>query len=91
MVVVKAKVNKPDIDVDQVYTGTFNFDFATKMNLTLPVYRIRAEDSLLPCCSGGWEDMVSSEKKGFGASAKGIFDCTCPKVPTKAQYLQEDN
>jgi hypothetical protein len=72
----------PDIDVDQVYTGTFNF--ATKMNLTVPVYKSVSEDYWLPCCSGGWEDMSYSDKKGFGTDAKGIFDCTCPKEPAKA-------
>jgi hypothetical protein len=69
--------SKPDIDVDQVYTGTF--DIATKMNLTLPVYKTLSEDFWLPCCSGGWVDMMYSDKKGFGADAKGVFDCTCPK------------
>lgn len=67
----------PDIDIDQAYTGTFNF--ATKMNLTVPIYKSVSEDYWLPCCSGGWEDMRYSDKKGFGTDAKGIFDCTCPK------------
>jgi len=74
--------SNPDIDIDQVYTGSFNF--ATKMNLTVPVYKSVSEDSWLPCCSGGWEDMMYSDKKGFGTDAKGIFDCTCPKGPAKA-------
>ena len=68
---------KPDIYVDQVYTGTF--DFATKMNLTVPVYKSVEEDSWLPCCSDGWSGMNLNDKKGYGASAKGIFDCTCFK------------
>jgi hypothetical protein len=66
-----------DINVDQVYTGTF--EFATKMNLTVPVHKTVSEDSWLPCCSGGWEDLMNLDKKDFGADAKGIFDCTCPK------------
>ena len=72
----------PDIDVDQVYTGTF--DFSTKMNLTIPVYKSVSEDSWLPCCSGGWDDMINSDKKSFGADTKGIFDCTCFKRILKA-------
>lgn len=72
----------PDIDIDQAYTGTFNF--ATKMNLTVPIYKSVSEDYWLPCCSGGWEDMRYSDKKGFGTDAKGIFDCTCPKAVEKA-------
>jgi hypothetical protein len=78
----KSAWSNPDIDVDQVYTGTF--EFATKMNLTVPVYKSVSEDYWLPCCSGGWEDMSYSDKKGFGTDAKGIFDCTCPKGLTKA-------
>jgi len=72
---------KPNITIDEVYTGTFVF--ATKMNLTLPVTKIVSEDSWLPCCSGGWEDLMYSDKKDFGTDAKGIFDCTCPKWLTK--------
>jgi hypothetical protein len=74
--------SKPDIDLDQVYTGTF--DFATKMNLTLPVYKSVSADSWLPCCSDGWSDLMYSYKKDFGVDAKEIFDCTCPKGLTKA-------
>lgn len=78
---------KPDIYVDQVYTGSF--DFATKMNLTVPVYKSVEEDSWLPCCFGGWDGMNLNDKKGYGASAKGIFDCTCFNVPAEAQYSKE--
>jgi len=74
--------SNPDIDIDQIHTGTFNF--ATKMNLTVPVYKSVSEDSWLPCCSGGWDGMNYNDKKSFGASAKGVFDCTCPKWLTKA-------
>lgn len=69
--------NKPNIAIDEDYTGTFNL--ATKMNLTLPVTEILSEDEWLPCCSGGWTDMMNTDKKAFGVDAKGIFDCTCPK------------
>jgi hypothetical protein len=83
----KSAWHNPNINVEEDYTGTF--DIATKMNLTVPVTRIVSEDSWLPCCSGGWEDMSYSDKKSFGTDAKGIFDCTCYNVPTKAQYPQE--
>jgi len=78
----KSAWHKPNIYVDEDYRGTF--DFATKMNLTLPVYKTLSEDFWLPCCSGGWENLMSSDKKGFGADAKGIFDCTCPRAVEKA-------
>jgi hypothetical protein len=74
----KSAWHNPNITIDEDYTGTFNF--ATKMNLTLPVTKVMSEDSWLPCCSGGWVDLMNSDKKSFGADAKGIFDCTCPNV-----------
>jgi len=77
----KSAWSNPNIDVDQVYTGTF--EFATKMNLTVPVDKSVSEDYWLPCCSGGWVDMAYSDKKSFGTDARGIFDCTCPKGLTK--------
>ena len=83
----KSSWSKPDIDVDQAFSGTFNF--ATKMNLTLPVYKSSIEDSWLPCCSSGWVDITYSDKKSFGADSKGIFDCTCYEEPTKAQYTRK--
>lgn len=67
----------PNIAIDEYYTGTFNL--TTRMNLTLPVSTNVSEDEWLPCCSGGWMDLMDSDKKGFGADAKAIFDCNCPK------------
>lgn len=78
----KTAWSNPDIDIDQVHVGTFNF--AANMNLTVPVYKSVSDDSWLPCCSGGWKDMMSSDKNDFGADAKGVFDCTCPKGLTNA-------
>jgi hypothetical protein len=66
--------NKPDIAIDEDYTGTF--ELKTRMNLTLPISKIVSEDPWLPCCSGGWEDLNISDKMGFGANAKGIFNCS---------------
>lgn len=79
--------HKANINVDEDYVGTFNF--ATEMNLTMPVSRIVGDDSLLPCCYGGWDTMNYEDQKGFGASTKGIFDCTCSKVLTKPEYPEE--
>lgn len=36
-------------------------------------------DTWLPCCNGGWNDMVQSDQGDFGTDAKGVFDCTCYK------------
>ncbi len=63
------------VAVDEVYSGTF--DIKTNMSLVWPVFRFESDYSWLPCCSGGWNDMSSSDKKGFGMSANRIFDCSC--------------
>jgi hypothetical protein len=63
------------LDVDQVYTGTFNLK--TNMSLSWPVVSLVSEDSWLPCCYGGWENMSTLDNEGFGMDAKMIFDCTC--------------
>ncbi len=36
--------------------------------------------------SGDLDTMAIYDRKGFGASTGGIFDCTCYKAPTTAQY-----
>lgn len=82
----KVASHNPNIDVEEDYTGTF--DIVTKMNLTLPVTKIVSGDSWLPCCSGGWVDMMNPDKKAFGVDAKGIFDCTCPKEYLGAKNLK---
>ena len=43
------------------------------------------EDEWLPCCYAGFGDMNSEDAKAL-KSANGIFDCTCFKVPDKAQF-----
>ncbi len=40
-------------------------------------------DSWLPCCNGGWNDLMYFDKTGFGTGAKGVFDCTCYKGTPK--------
>lgn len=62
-------------ELDETYSGTF--DLNTTMRLVWPMASGAYEDSWLPCCSGGWNDMSLYDKKGFGRSTKGIFDCTC--------------
>jgi hypothetical protein len=63
------------IDIDEVYTGTFNLN--TNMSLSWPVISIMSEDYWLPCCYGGWKNLSSTNKEDFSTDAKRIFDCTC--------------
>ena len=55
------------------------------MTLEVPYHLIQTKDDWLPCCTGGFADMNYLDKKPF-KSATGIFDCTCFKVPTQAQF-----
>jgi len=46
---------------------------------------IKKVDEWLPCCSGGFFSMNPVDQKTL-KSAKGVFDCSCFVVPTKAQF-----
>ncbi len=78
---------KPLIELDEDYAGSFHI----KKNMNLYTYSDdkEREDSWLPCCSGGFSDMNYADAKVFG-SARGIFDCTCVKVPGKGNF-QDDH
>ena len=69
--------------VDEDYLGTYNMQ--KNMSQTFNWKWTRERDDWLPCCSGGFADMNFEDQKPF-KSAKGVFDCTCFKVPTQAQF-----
>jgi hypothetical protein len=69
---------------DERFVGTY--DIVKNIRMKSRFELARNDDSWLPCCSEGWSDMRLPDKKGFGASAKGIFDCSCYKVPSTAQF-----
>ncbi|VVB68797.1 Uncharacterised protein [uncultured archaeon] len=74
-------------DIDQDFLGTYSID--TKMKLSWPVTRIKGDDDWLPCCSDGYLTMPTyyrTGSKGFGSDVKGVFDCTCFKPPSQAQF-----
>jgi hypothetical protein len=75
---------KPLIELDEDYGGSFHIE----KNINLYTYseeEEEEEDSWLPGCYGGFSDMNYPDAKAF-KSARGIFDCTCIKVPAKAQF-----
>jgi hypothetical protein len=81
---MKAWHGKPLIEVDEEYVGTYHI--AKKMNLsTYAPDPEEKEDYWLPCCYLGFADLNYADARVFN-SAKGIFDCTCFKVPDKAQF-----
>lgn len=74
---------KPSIEIDEDYWGTYHIE--KNMTLEVPYHSKQTSDDWLPCCFGGFSDMTTWDKKAF-KSAKGIFDCTCFKAPTQAQF-----
>lgn len=83
---VKAKKSAwrdPSIEIDEDYWGTYHIE--KNMTLEVPYHLIQKKDDWLPCCFGGFNDMNIKDKGAF-KSATGIFDCTCFKAPTQAQF-----
>ena len=68
---------------DERYVGTY--DIVKNLRMKSRFDTIQKEDEWLPCCSGGFSSMNPLDQRPF-KSAKGIFDCTCFVVPTKAQF-----
>lgn len=78
---------KPAIEIDEDYFGTYHIE--KNMSIEVPYKKVITEYDWLPCCAGGWDDMYSWDQKGHGASTKGIFDCSCYKAPSEAQFQRE--
>ncbi|MDM7912949.1 MAG: hypothetical protein QUS09_07620, partial [Methanotrichaceae archaeon] len=74
----------PSIEIDEDYWGTYHIE--KNMTLEVPYKKVEAVEDWLPCCFGGWDTMNYRDQKGFGKSTKGVFDCTCFKAPTQAQW-----
>jgi hypothetical protein len=79
----KSAWKNPSIEIDEDYWGTYHIE--KNMTLEVPYHLIQKRDDWLPCCFGGFTDMNLIDKKAF-KSATGVFDCTCFKVPTVAQF-----
>ncbi len=67
---------------DERYVGVYDIEKNILMRSRSDLYK--QDDDWLPCCYGGWSDMRYYDQKGFGKSAKGVFDCTCYKAPSHA-------
>jgi hypothetical protein len=76
---------KPLLELDEDYVG--NFKIKKNMNLYTYTDDKEKEDPWLPCCYGGFSDMNYADARIF-KSARGVFDCTCFEVPTKAQLSE---
>jgi hypothetical protein len=79
----KSAWKNPAIEIDEDYWGTYHIE--KNMTLEVPYHLIQKGDDWLPCCFGGYDYLNAMDKK-YLKSAAGIFDCTCFKVPTTAQF-----
>ena len=73
---------KPLIEIDEDYIGSYHIE--KNMTLSAIEEEEEEEDEWLSCCYGGFGDLNKMDAKAF-ESTKGIFDCTCFKVPGIAQ------
>jgi hypothetical protein len=79
----RSAIQNPAIEIDEDYWGTYHIE--KNMTLEVPYYLKQVKDDWLPCCFGGFDSMNYFDKKPF-KSATGVFDCTCFKAPTQAQF-----
>ncbi len=82
---VKTAWKNPSIEIDEDYWGTYHIE--KNMTLEVPYHLIQKKEDWLPCCFGGYLTMpakVLGDMKLKGA--KGVFDCTCFKAPTTAEF-----
>jgi len=71
----KDALKDPVILVDNDYIG--NFQVQHNMNLEMKKYKPTWREDWLPCCHGGFFDILSYNFDKERAGQKGIFDCTC--------------
>jgi hypothetical protein len=81
----KSAWKNPSIEIDEDYWGTYHIE--KNMTLEVPYRLIQKGEDWLPCCFGGYLTMPT----GYLGDAKlkgavGVFDCTCFKAPTQAQF-----
>ncbi|HSD56923.1 MAG TPA: hypothetical protein VLB04_01985 [Methanotrichaceae archaeon] len=83
---IKYRQVGPDDEImnagDERFVGVYDIEKKIQMKSKFDLYL--EEDGWLPCCYGGWSDMNYRDQKGFGKSAKGVFDCSCYRVPAQA-------
>jgi len=85
LVTKKSAWKNPSIEIDEDYWGTYHIE--KNMTLEVPYHLIQKKEDWLPCCFGGYltEPLPYRGDQGL-KGAKGIFDCTCFKAPTVAEF-----
>lgn len=81
------ELHNPDTYMDEDYVGSYHL--VKKMTVTSTYPNSVLYDDWLPCCFGGYMTMPTYYQRGtygFGSNPKGVFDCTCSKVPAGAEW-----
>jgi hypothetical protein len=82
---IKSAWKNPSIEIDEDYWGTYHIE--KNMTLEVPYHLIQKKEDWLPCCFGGYLTLPIPYRGDLGQKgAKGIFDCTCFKAPTVAEF-----
>ncbi|HOT06137.1 MAG TPA: hypothetical protein PLI05_00620 [Methanotrichaceae archaeon] len=77
----------PAIEIDEDYFGTY--DIVKNMTLETPYKLVQKNPDWLPClCDGGYDDFDYRQPAWY-KGMKPIFDCTCYKVPSEAEFQRE--
>jgi hypothetical protein len=81
----KSAWKNPSIEIDEDYWGTYHIE--KNMTLEVPYHLIQKKEDWLPCCFGGYLTLPTTYRGDLGLKgAKGVFDCTCFKAPTVAEF-----
>ena len=82
---IKSAWKDPSIEIDEDYWGTYHIE--KNMTLEVPYHLIQKKEDWLPCCFGGYLTLPTTYRGDLGLKgAKGVFDCTCFKAPTAAEF-----
>lgn len=76
-------------ELDERYVGVYDITKKVSMRSVFTRINLTEGEEWLPCCSGGFFDMPQWEQKARKSEA-GIFDCTCSKTPSKAQFQRQE-
>ncbi|MDD2835050.1 MAG: hypothetical protein PHY05_02765 [Methanothrix sp.] len=85
LVAKKSAWKNPSIEIDEDYWGTYHIE--KNMTLEVPYHLVMKTEDWLPCCFGGYLTIPTGYLTNAGIKgAKGVFDCTCFKAPTVAEF-----
>ena len=66
---------------DERYYGTYDLSRTVEMRSSFE--NLENEDSWLPSCASGLDNMGYFNQTGLGTGANGVFDCNCYRETAK--------